>query len=158
MDWNKRLQDLSDRDFDKRYKVSKETFAELVAKLRPYVGTAIDHAFAKRSSGSGIPTELCLSMTMRWLCGGNVYDIVDLHRVHKSKFYHILWCTVAAINVICEHLHICVNVRAAYSKHGRATRQAKKRKLHRMQWSVPCNHFPTVFIFTYMWWECWQHT
>ena len=98
MIWRRREDSLSDREFLRRYKVDKPTFRWLASKLRPYVGTSKNNSHATRSSGSGIPTELCLSMTLRYLAGGHVYDIVDMHGVSVAAFYKQLWITVAAIN------------------------------------------------------------
>ena len=39
-----------------------------------------------------------LSMTLRWLAGGQVNDIYRMHKVSKSEFYKSLWVTVDAIN------------------------------------------------------------
>lgn len=100
MVWKKRLQSLSEAEFVARYKLSKATFQDLVEKLRPYVGVHTTDRFARSSSGSGVSTELCLSMTLRYLCGGHVLDIIDLHGVAKATFYHGLWITISAINVV----------------------------------------------------------
>ena len=56
--------------------------------------------YARKSSSSSIDTELCLSMTLRWLCGGNVLDIIDLHGVAKASFYNRQWLTISAINIV----------------------------------------------------------
>ena len=37
-------------------------------------------------------------MTLRYLAGGNVWDIVDMHGVSPAAFYKYLWLTVEAIN------------------------------------------------------------
>ena len=46
----------------------------------------------------GITTELCLSMTLRYLAGGSFVDIIDMHGVGKNSFYKLLWATVEGIN------------------------------------------------------------
>ena len=88
MVWKKRLQSLSEVEFVARYKLSKATFQDLVEKLTSYVGVHTTDRFAHSSSGFGVSTQLCLSMTLRYLCGGRVLDIIDLHGVAKATFYH----------------------------------------------------------------------
>ncbi len=100
MVWKKRLNSLSEKEFVMRYKISKATFKDLADKIRPYVGVHTMDRFARSSAGSAITTELCLSLTLRWLCDGHVLDIIDLHGVGKSSFYHRLWLTISAINVV----------------------------------------------------------
>jgi len=58
----------------------------------------MDNRFASSSSSSGVPTELCLSMTLRYLAGGTVYDIIDMHSVAVATFYSVLWKCIDAIN------------------------------------------------------------
>ena len=67
-------------------------------KIRPLVGTRKDNRFARSSSGSGISTELCLSMTLRYLAGGSVLDIIDMHGVAYGTFYNLVWRTIEAVN------------------------------------------------------------
>ena len=100
MIWRQREESLTDKEFVRRYKVDKGTFRWLATKLRPFVGTNERNAQAMRSSGSGIPTELCLSMTLRYLTGGHVYDIIDMHGVSSAHFYNQLWVCVEAINKV----------------------------------------------------------
>ena len=96
------MDSLNDAQFLRRYKLNKLTFFWLTNKLRDHVGTGSANRYAVASSGSGIPTELCLSMTLRWLAGGHDCDIVDMHGVASSTFYSLLWKTVAAINKVLE--------------------------------------------------------
>lgn len=65
--WTERVDELSEDDFKRRYKVSKKTFAIMVEKLRPHLEP--NHTRARASSGSPVTTELQLSMTLRWLAG-----------------------------------------------------------------------------------------
>jgi hypothetical protein len=100
MVWKKRLQNLSEAEFVARYKLTKATFQDLLKKLNPYVGLHTTDRFARSSSGYGVSNELCLSMTFRYLCGGHVLDIIDLHSVAKATFFHRLWITISAITVV----------------------------------------------------------
>lgn len=109
MNWQKRRDGLSKREFLKRYKVgvgitlivlcgllsadisdrlngcrwaqvTKSMFEDICEQLRhrlepgPHVTDPIS-------------TELALSMTLRYLAGGHVLDIVDLHGVAEPTFY-----------------------------------------------------------------------
>lgn len=94
------MRDLSHQEFMKRYKLSKQQFTVLCGKLRHMVGTDLNHKKAIASSGCGVPTEICLSMTLRWLAGGSVFDIIDMHYVGKATFYKYLWMTISAINIV----------------------------------------------------------
>jgi hypothetical protein len=100
MIWKQRLNSLSDKKFVQRYKLSKATFQGLADKIKPYVAVDLNDPQACKSSGSGIDTELCLSMTLRYLCGGHALEIIDLHGVGKSSFYYMLWLTISAINKV----------------------------------------------------------
>lgn len=90
--FTERYNNLTEVEFQSRYKLDKESFGDLVVRLTPVL--AKDYAQAKRSSGSGISVELRLSATLRWLCGGAYQDICDLHGIHVSSFYGVLQETV----------------------------------------------------------------
>ena len=74
----KRMRDLSGKEFLRRYKVRKSTFKMMVARLRPELEP--DEKFARLSSGSPVTTELQLSMTLRALAGtlGGARDMLSL--------------------------------------------------------------------------------
>ncbi len=69
-------------------------------KIRPFVGTKRKNKKARSSSGSGVPTELCLSMTLRYLASGAFVNIIDMHGVGSNTFYRVVWATVEAINKV----------------------------------------------------------
>ena len=54
--WEERLEDLNDLEFQRRYKVSKQRFAEICGRIRHLVGKDPDNPRAACSSGSRIPT------------------------------------------------------------------------------------------------------
>ncbi len=62
-----RLCDLTDAQFVRRYKVGKRAFFEMEARLRPVLEP--QRKYAILSSGSPVPTDLQLSMTLRMLAG-----------------------------------------------------------------------------------------
>jgi hypothetical protein len=94
MDWIKRRDGLTEHEFRKRYRLSKELFADVVRQLTPYVASVRQMV----GSNSPIPIELQLSMTLRYLAGGAVVDIIDLHGVAYSTFYTCLWRTLEALD------------------------------------------------------------
>lgn len=55
----------------RRYKVDKETFADVVNVIRPLLESR------PSSQSNPISVELKLSMTLRWMAGGHVADIVS---------------------------------------------------------------------------------
>lgn len=97
MHWPTREHSLSNREFKKRYRLSKEAFNTLLGKLSP--------AISRRDTfgGLAVPPELCLSMTLRWLAGGHHLDIADMHGVGTATFFAVLWRTVSAITRV-EHM------------------------------------------------------
>jgi len=95
MIWKHRRNGLSDIDFMKRYKLSKAGFARSCQKLRPFVGTRRKNKHVRNDGG--ICTELCLSMTLRYMGGGSFLDIIDMHGVGKRTFYKLLWATIEGI-------------------------------------------------------------
>jgi len=83
MDWQARRDGLSNREFLKRYKVSKSKFAQLCEDVRPSLEPP-------QGTRNPISTEIALSMTLRFLAGAHVYDIVDLHGVAEPTFFNKL--------------------------------------------------------------------
>ena len=96
MHWPTREQSLSDREFKKRYRLSKGAFNTLLGKLSP--------AISRRDTfgGLAVPPAICLSMTLRWLAGGSYLDIADMHGVAASTFFTVLWRTIHAITLVEE--------------------------------------------------------
>lgn len=94
MHWPKRRDDLTEQEFQQRYRLTKTVFARVVVLLIPYLLSD------RRMTGmfSPIPVELQLSMTLRFLAGGSHLDIMDLHGVGYSTFYRCLWRTCYALD------------------------------------------------------------
>ena len=101
MRFSDRYDNLTETEFQSRYKLDKDSFQGLVERLRPHLEK--NETEAKRSSGEGISVEMRLSITIRWLCGGAHQDICDLHGVAKPSFFGIIHETVHAI-IEVEHL------------------------------------------------------
>lgn len=84
MDWTARRDGLGNKEFRRRYKLTKEAFADMCQELRPALEPPT-------GTTNPISTELALSMTLRFLAGGHVLDIIDQHGCAEPTFYHKLW-------------------------------------------------------------------
>lgn len=95
-----RLAGLTDEQFVRRYKLSKHTFHELAMRIEPLM-----YCTSGRKSHRRLPIVICLSMTLRFLEGGQMYDIADMHGVAESTFYKVVYITCTAI-VTCYELKL----------------------------------------------------
>ena len=87
--WPARVAALSERQFVRRYRMSKAAFHGLADQIREEVLVKL----AQRTQGRvtiGVPVEVLLSMTIRWLAGGAYVDIADLHGVSETCFWNML--------------------------------------------------------------------
>lgn len=96
MDWDKRRRKMKDNIFERTYRMSKAAFQCLLHTIGHAL--CIDESMATRSSGSAVPPELQLSMTLRFLAGGSYLDITDVHGVHASTMFACIWRVMDAIN------------------------------------------------------------
>ena len=96
MDWSIRFNVLTEKDFFQRYRMDKETFNEVVDKIKVDCEPKTDrHGRYKWSLNAGrgalpITTELQLSATIRFLAGGAWQDIVDMHGIAESTLRSII--------------------------------------------------------------------
>ena len=98
MIWENRCSSLNEHEFVKRYKVTKEKFAEMVKLISPMI-----KARGQGGAGGPISTELKLSMTLRFLAGGHVFDIMDLHGVlSTSSAYSHIKDTIFALDAVLK--------------------------------------------------------
>ena len=87
--------------FKRRFKVTKRTFMRLVKLIRPYVEPdESGKAMAIVSSGSYIPAELQLAVTLRWLAGANHLCQEDNYDVGGASVYHCLWQVIYALDTV----------------------------------------------------------
>ena len=113
MDWDTRLKSLTDKKFQRRYRIDKEGFDILLADIKQYL---------PRVRRGGVCNELKLAMTLRWLAGGSYLDIAgaqaplpvrsqsvytrcvsqgihaDLHGVSEDTMYRHVWKIIRAID------------------------------------------------------------
>jgi hypothetical protein len=95
MNWNERLNVLTDTEFTRTDRVDKVLFAEILEKIRQPLEVA-EPSMACNSEP--VSPELKLSMTLRWLAGGSYLDIYQMHGVSYTQFNKSLWTTIDAIN------------------------------------------------------------
>jgi hypothetical protein len=96
-----RLQDYTEAEFRRRYRMSRERFDNIAEIIRPQVEpmTPIAIARAIASSGSIVKAELRLAAALRVLSGGSYLDAADLHAIHDKSFHQTtLWPVCRAIS------------------------------------------------------------
>jgi hypothetical protein len=97
-----RLQNYSDTEFRRRFRMSRDCFNVICEDIRPKVQpmTPISIARAVASSGSIVHAELRLAATLRILSGGSYLDAGDLFAIHpESIMRSSVWPVCEAI---CE--------------------------------------------------------
>ena len=97
MNWEERLASLTAHGFFLRYRMTKSTFQELCDTLEPHLTSKAVGQYKKRN-GLVLPIQLKLSMVIRYLAGGHVYDCADLHGVAVSTLQKVVRQVVGAIN------------------------------------------------------------
>lgn len=90
------MEQLSDVEFKKMFRMTREGFSSLLEILGPFMYEA-DEEMARRSSGSSISKRMKLFCTLRWLAGGSYLDITFAF-FSSDPISGILWPTIAAIN------------------------------------------------------------
>ena len=105
MDWDLFTKRLDSNKLWKRfYRMSKESFSDLLALIRPELKRNV--AQGARSTFDGVVSpELRLSMTLRWLAGGSYIDIAIIHGVAVSTFYDVVKDTLQKLDA-CEALNL----------------------------------------------------
>ena len=87
------IQDYTDQEFYRRYRMSRDAFTELLRLIEPDLRS-------KRPRGGRTvhPPILKLAMTLRWLAGGDILDLVDLYATTERGIYYIMNKVITAIN------------------------------------------------------------
>ena len=89
----------TDKEFRRRFKVTKERFSALVDLLDPLLlPDELGQRMACVSSGSHVSTTCKLAATLRWLAGSNFLDAVDLFGLGKSTVYFVIWDVIYALD------------------------------------------------------------
>eukprot|EP00039_Didymoeca_costata_P009584 m.126968 g.126968 ORF g.126968 m.126968 type:complete len:416 (-) comp14534_c0_seq2:137-1384(-) len=93
------LRNLSDKLFERKYRLPRPVFYELLGKITPVLKKLGAGGGGKR----GVPPELRLALTLRWLAGGSYLEGITEYDFDPSLFYKesgILWPCVYAINEV----------------------------------------------------------
>eukprot|EP00873_Tetraselmis_striata_P033163 jgi/Tetstr1/453427/TSEL_040409.t1 len=100
----RRLSQYSDGVFRRRFKLTRKRFWSLLDVLRPDLELDdLGQRKARNSSGSPVPPECKLAVTLRWLAGSNFADAEDLYGVGTTTVYSTcIWPVVEAINNRCK--------------------------------------------------------
>jgi hypothetical protein len=91
----------SDAKFNRLYRLSKQDFSSLVAKLHPTV--ARTHTWPEGSSAS-VPVQIMVAVTLRYLAGGQILDIAWLYGVADSTTYQVVDETLATMNYYLDNI------------------------------------------------------
>lgn len=90
------MEELSETQFARMFRLSRVAFNELLAKL---------NVLEKRNGlkyvhddSVIIPAKLRLAITLRWLAGGSYHDICFAFGVHEGSFFRVLWECIDAID------------------------------------------------------------
>ena len=97
IDWDKHFESLNDRDFEKRYRLSKTAFMDTYKVIKPLIDTA-DPSQAFCSSAGPIRGEVRLAATLRWLAGGAWQDLILIYGLSRAELYESQWRVIDAIN------------------------------------------------------------
>ena len=103
--WKEKTSQISGKKFRKRFKVSRQRFSSLADLIAPHVEPdSIGRMMAQRSSGSYVPSEVYLAITLRWLSGSHFSDLEDLYGVEENNAYGYIWAT---LTVLDKKLKLC---------------------------------------------------
>ena len=98
MDWGRaEMLFLSDAEFRRIYRMSRASFNTLLQMIRPYLKKETTRLGEKVKP---IIPELRLAITLRYLAGGNVNDLLRLYGVSLRSLYSCVWEAIDAINTV----------------------------------------------------------
>ena len=90
MDWQARVEELSDPEFTARYRLNKKGFRMLANRLRPKLEP-------KTRRSNPLSVELQLASTLRYLAGGHHLDLADQIGCSRKTFHTMAAKVVRAI-------------------------------------------------------------
>ena len=97
MHWEAHAAGFAPGEFKRAYRIDLPTFYKLLGEIEESIETK-NTKQAERSSSGPVASAVRLSMTLRYLAGGNVNDIYRMHGVSRDEMYKSVWVVVDAIN------------------------------------------------------------
>ena len=97
MHWEAHAAGFAPDEFKRAYRMDLPTFYKLLGEIEESIETK-NTKQAERSSSGPVASAVRLSMTLRYLAGGNVNDIYRMHGVSRDEMYKSVWVVVDAIN------------------------------------------------------------
>jgi hypothetical protein len=96
-----KLYTLGPKAFQRRFKLNRPQFDDLVEKIKPIVEVGKrGKEMAKRSSGSFVPAALQLAATLRWLAGAHHACQEDNYSLGSTTFFVSVWKCVYALDFV----------------------------------------------------------
>ena len=95
MDWAARLGSLSERQFQRRYRMPKATFHRLCTDIAPAM--VKHHDEQGQRVPKDCPIQVQVSAALRWMAGGSYLDIVDVHGISEVTLYASVHAFVLAL-------------------------------------------------------------
>lgn len=96
LDWAAFQAGLTEKEFQKLYKLSRGGFYSVAAQIKHLV--APNRSNLSSATGGGISTELQLATTLRFLAGGSYLDIRHHYGLGTSTFYDIVERVLLALD------------------------------------------------------------
>lgn len=89
---------LQEKEFRKKYRFSKASFAYIDAVLEPLLNTQQQEGWGgRRESDQSLPSSVLIANSIRMLAGGSHHDIAIASGVHPSTLYKNMWRFIEAL-------------------------------------------------------------
>ena len=95
LNWKEHVDFLTNREFRRYYKLSKENFEMTATRLAPH----LQKHMPKASNDAPVSKQIQLAVTIRWLAGGNYMDIMMVHKISSTSFWRCIHAVVLALLV-----------------------------------------------------------
>jgi hypothetical protein len=102
MDWGVYSASLSDREWQRRYGMTRELFHTISAQLRPLVEPPAIARGSGRTASRAIGANVRLSVALRYLRGGKYYDLADVHGIADVTAQALIMPCLEAIASVPE--------------------------------------------------------
>ena len=103
-DWEKHVERMSEADFKLRYRLTWDSFNNLLKKLQPHLDVANGRQAVNARSGLPIPVEARLAVALRYFAGGDPKDLQLIYDMSKCQVMICVWRAVDAINSVLDNM------------------------------------------------------